>query len=222
MTRRVVRFLVPLLLLACAATVVAATRAGAGRPERCEAFAAASAARAADVTGRGRDLLVVGDSYSAGLLLDDPVRSWPSRLPGRVHVAGFSGSGFSRHASPCGDRSFATRAAAALSPRVATVVVQGGLNDVDQSEQAIRNGFTRLVRVLGDRRVVVIGPPRAPSRARGVPRVDALLRDLAEQHGVAYVSAIDLDLPYLDDRLHLTPTGHRVFGDWVARQLADG
>ena len=40
------------------------------------------------VTGSGGRVLVVGDSYSAGLGLDDPISSWPSRLAGRVHVAG--------------------------------------------------------------------------------------------------------------------------------------
>ena len=59
------------------------------------------------VTGSGERVVVVGDSWSAGLGLDDPVQSWPSRLPGRIHVAGFSGTGFSAHASPCGRVSFA-------------------------------------------------------------------------------------------------------------------
>lgn len=209
----------PLLALACAVTVVAATRAGAWRPDRCERFAAASIARAEAVTGAGPAVLVVGDSYSAGLLLGDSVQSWPSRLPGRVHVAGFSGSGFARHASPCGDRSFATRAADALRPRLGTVIVQGGLNDVDQPEADVRAGFDRLMRVLEGRDVVVVGPPAAPARARGAARLDALLRDLAGQAGAAYVSTYDLDLPYDDDRLHLTSRGHQLFGDAVAARM---
>lgn len=207
------------LTLVLLATTYVAARAGAGRPDRCERFAAASVERAAIVTGSGRDVLVVGDSYSAGLGLSQLGRSWPARLPGRVHVAGFSGSGFSRGASPCGDQSFATRARAALGPHIKAVVVQGGLNDVDQPRDAVIAGFERLIRVVGDRPVVVVGPPNAPARAPGVPAVDRLLRDLAERHGAAYVGTTGLTLPYLDDRLHLTPRGHRLFGDAVAAHL---
>jgi acyl-CoA thioesterase I len=37
---------------------------------------------------------------------------------------------------------------------------------------------------------------------------------------VPYVSTVDLDLPYLDDRLHLQPAGHKIFGDAVAARIA--
>ena len=32
--------------------------------------------------------------------------------------------------------------------------------------------------------------------------------------------SVDLDLPYLDDRLHLTEAGHEAFGDAVAERIA--
>ena len=54
---------------------------------------------------------------------------------------------------------------------------------------------------------------------RGV-YVDALLADLSEEYGVPYVATSDLDLTYLDDRLHLTEDGHRAFGDAVAERIA--
>ena len=53
-----------------------------------------------------------------------------------------------------------------------------------------------------------------------MPRVDRLLAHLSQKYGVPYVSTVDLKLPYLDDRLHLTPAGHRVFGDAVAARIA--
>jgi acyl-CoA thioesterase-1 len=53
-----------------------------------------------------------------------------------------------------------------------------------------------------------------------VPRVDALLASLSEQYGVPYIRTSDLDLTYLDDRLHLTEDGHRDFGDAVAERIA--
>lgn len=197
-----------------------ATRARGADLSRCERFAAESVARAHTVTGSGERVVVIGDSYSAGLGLSSPATSWPSRLPGAVHVAAFSGSGFSRGASECRGVSFADRARAALRGGADLVVVEGGLNDYDQPLADIRAGFARLLRVLDGLRVVVVGPAAAPSRAAGVPRVDALLARLAARHGVPYVAMSGLDLPYLPDDLHLTPAGHRAFGDRVAAALA--
>ena len=65
----------------------------------------------------------------------------------------------------------------------------------------------------------MVGPPAAPSRAGSVPRVDALLADLADRYGASYVSTLGWRLDYLDDGLHLTETGHREFGDLVADQI---
>jgi acyl-CoA thioesterase-1 len=203
-------------------TAVAATQAsGSGLP-RCERFAADSAARARHVAGAGERVVVIGDSWSAGLGLAKPVDSWPSRLEGRVHVAGFSGSGFSALASPCGRVSFADRAGAVVQG-ADLVVVEGGLNDWDHSDSEIRAGYARLMRVLRAAdvpRVVVVGPASAPARAARIPHVDALLADLSEQYGVDYVSTVDLDLDYLGDGLHLTAAGHEAFGDYVDRRLA--
>jgi len=207
------------LVAALVATGVIAARANASL-SKCERFAAASQERAREVTGEGERVVVVGDSWSAGLGLDDSARSWPSRLPGRVHVAGFSGSGFSAKASPCGRVSFSDRAPAALAKGADLVVVEGGLNDFDRSRAEIKAGFARTMKQTASYRTVVVGPATAPSRAAKVPRVDRLLRHLSERYGVAYVSTADLDLPYLDDRLHLTPAGHREFGDAVAERIA--
>jgi acyl-CoA thioesterase-1 len=214
-----------LLTAALVATlsVVLMTRAEAGDTSRCPEFRADSQARADIVTGTGKRVVVIGDSWSAGLGLERIGRSWPSRLEGRVHVAGFSGSGFSRHASPCGRVSFADRARAAVGPGARLVVVQGGLNDWDRTDEEIRQGVRRLMRFLRSadaRRVVVVGPASAASRASEVPRVDGLLRRLTERRGHSYVTTADLDLPYRGDRLHLTEAGHREFGDAVARRIA--
>ncbi len=196
------------------------SRARGAEESRCERFAASSGARARLVTGSGPRVVVIGDSYAAGLGLADPGDSWPSRLDGTVHVAGFSGSGFSAGASSCDDVSFAERASVAVRPGADLVVVEGGLNDHDQSDAAIRAGFSRLLAQLRGHRVVIVGPPEAPSRAGAVPRVDALLAELAEQYDAAYVRTSGWTLTYLEDRLHLTPEGHRTFGDHVARALA--
>lgn len=218
-----VRVLVLTAALVAALSVALMTRADAEDTSRCAEFRADSRARAEIVTGTGKRVVVIGDSWSAGLGLDRIGRSWPSRLSGRVRVAGFSGSGFSEEASPCGEVSFADRAPAAVGQGARLVVVQGGLNDWDRSDEEIRQGFRsvmRLLRSLDVRRVVVVGPATAPSRADQVPRVDALLRRLTERRGLDYVSTADLDLPYRGDRLHLTEAGHQLFGDSVARRIA--
>jgi acyl-CoA thioesterase-1 len=209
-----------LLLLVLAVTVVTVQlveRAGAGT-SYCAQHTAQADRRADLVSGAGAPVTVIGDSWSVGLGLERLADSWPSRLPGRVTVEGFSGSGFSRTASPCGDESFATRAAD-VPPR-GLVVVEGGLNDYDRATSAITLGFARMVRSLEGRRVVVVGPAAAPSRAAAVPRVDRLLSRLAAANGVPYVATSDLRLPYLSDRLHLTAEGHVLFGDAVAQRLA--
>ena len=137
------------------------------------------------VTGSGERVVVVGDSWSAGLGLDEPVQSWPSRLPGRVHVAGFSGTGFSAHASPCGRVSFADRAPAALKGGADLVIVEGGLNDYDRSRAEIKAGFARVMRAAAPYRTVVVGPATAPARAAKVARVDRLLAHLSHKYAVA-------------------------------------
>lgn len=197
---------------------------------RCDRFAqAADARRVADAgPAGGPRVVVVGDSWSVGLGLDRPNASWPSRLASelgaRVHVEGFSGSGFGAFSSPCGRVSFADRAGRALAgPGAAgeVLVVEGGLNDVDQPDAAVASGFRRVLAQAGDRPVLVVGPASAPARAALVPDVDGLLERLSAQHGVTYLRTSDLELPYLADGLHLTETGHRAFGDAVAAAVAD-
>jgi acyl-CoA thioesterase I len=187
--------------------------------ERCARFALQAAARERLVTGTGQRVAVLGDSYSVGLGLRDPQRSWPSEIHGRVHVFGFSGSGFSAHASGCHHVSYADRVGRAAR-NAQVVVVEGGLNDVDQSTAEIRTGVRRVLRALRDNKVVVVGPAPAPARAAGVQRVDALLAEECARAGVRYLSMLDQSLPYLTDRLHLTAAGHRAFGRAVERALS--
>jgi acyl-CoA thioesterase-1 len=207
------------VLLAAVLAFNVVAGAGAGEP-RCTVHREDARERAALVTGSGERAVVIGDSWSVGLGLDDLEGSWPSRLDDETHVAGFSGSGFSEGASPCGRVSFADRATAALRGGADLVVVEGGLNDYDQPSAAVEHGFDRLMRTLAGHRVVVVGPAAAPSRARAVPRVDDLLARLSAAYAVPYVPTSDLELPYLHDRLHLTEAGHAEFGDAVAARIA--
>lgn len=221
-----VRPLVLVLVVAVLAAVVGVVVRGTASADdvaRCERHRADAAARAALVTGEGHDTVVIGDSWSVGFLLGRPSAAWPARLPGQVSVDGFSGSGFSATASPCPGVSFAERAPRAVAGGADLVVVEGGLNDYDQPEQSVREGFaalmTRLAPYVSEGKVVVVGPPPAPARARGAQRVDRWLRALCEEYGVAYLSTARLDVSYLPDRLHPDAAGHAEFGRFVAAHL---
>jgi acyl-CoA thioesterase-1 len=189
--------------------------------DRCARFTVASDAREASVVGgSGPRVLVIGDSWSVGLGLADPHRSWPQQLTGeRVRVDGFSGSGYAATASPCAGASFPQRARQAARRHYDLVIVEGGLNDFDRPAAEIRSGVRRVLASFAGTPVVMVGPASAPSRRRGVQRVDGLLAAEAARAGVRYVSTTDLALPYLPDRLHLTAAGHREFGDFVATAI---
>lgn len=214
----------PLLATLVAVALVAglilnsSDRASGDDNEKCARLARLSAERASADVGSGPRVAVIGDSYAFGTGLRRPATSWPSRLPGRVHVDGFPGSGFSALASNCPGVSYADRAPAAARG-ADLVVVEGGLNDVDRRRTKIRAGFQRLMRALAGREVVIVGPAAAPERLRGVPRVDRLLARLADRAGATYVRMSRLDLGYLPDRLHLTQAGHDAFGDAVAKAV---
>lgn len=189
--------------------------------ERCARFALQSEARERLTAGRGDRVVVIGDSYSVGLGLRDPRTSWPSRLPGEVHVFGFSGSGFSRDASTCPGVSYDVREPRALRRGAGLVVVEGGLNDHDQPVSEIRQGFRRLFQRLDGQSVLVVGPAAAPARAAAAARVDAILAEESARAEVEYLSMLGHRFSYLTDGLHLTRAGHRAFGDVVARVVAD-
>lgn len=190
------------------------------RVARCERFAAEWQARAAAVSGSGARVVVIGDSWSSGFALKSPQHSWPSRLTGRVYVDGFPGSGFSAHASGCHAVSYAQRAPKDLRRHPSLVVVEGGLNDYDQSAAAISTGFRRLMSELRGQHVVVIGPALAPSRAAYVSRVDRILAGLSAKAHVPYFSTKGLKLTYVSDELHPDQAGTDRFGDAVAAFIA--
>ncbi|MFL6059722.1 MAG: SGNH/GDSL hydrolase family protein, partial [Marmoricola sp.] len=178
----------------------------------CQRFARQSELRQQVVTGSGAPVAVIGDSYAVGLGLRHPARGWTRSLPGRVHVFGFSGSGFSRTASPCTGASYAARAPAALAIRPRLIVVEGGLNDVGQPPHRVLSGFRHLMAELAGHDVVVVGPADAPLRARGARRVDQLLAWACRHDGIRYFSMIRDHFHYLGSGLHLTPASHRAFG----------
>lgn len=191
------------------------------RVARCERYQQTADAVESRVPAAEAALVVIGDSWSVGLGLEDRSAAWPSRLPSSTRVAGFSGSGYGALASSCGAVSFADRAPEALrdtAPGV-PVIVEGGLNDWDSTDAEITAGFHNLMRELRGHEVLVAGPPAAPARAAFMGRVSSLLADLCHRAGVRYLPTDDLDLIYQPDGLHPSPAGAAVFGDAVAAAL---
>ncbi|WP_109506559.1 SGNH/GDSL hydrolase family protein [Nocardioides speluncae] len=205
-----------LLTAACVGSAAADDAA-----QRCADIAARSEERARVVTGSGAPVLVIGDSYAMGSDLDDPARSWPAYLDGQVRVDGFAGSGFSRSAGPCRGVAYADRARRDLARWPGMIVVQGGLNDYDVPAAQVEADARRLLRTLAGRDVVLVGPAAAPARQAGAYRVDTVLARLAALAGVPYISTASWELDYLPDRLHLTPEGHRDFGERDATALRE-
>ena len=75
-------------LVTATLAVHVAARARGAEASRCERFAAASVLRGQAVTGAGAQVVVVGDSYSAGLGLDDPAtRGRPGSRAGSTSPA---------------------------------------------------------------------------------------------------------------------------------------
>lgn len=157
---------------------------------------------------------VLGDSYTAGLGLEDPTEGWAFQVGGAV--AGVGGTGFV-NGGPCGGQSFGERLDDVLATQPGTLVVQGGLNDTGQSPDTLRDAAAELLEAAADTpRVVVLGPVDAPA-TQDEAAVDAALSDAARDAGREYVSGLDWDLEFLPDRLHLTEDGH----DALARHVTE-
>lgn len=163
-------------------------------------------------------VVVIGDSYSAGYGVPTVTMAWPFLAFPSVAVEAAAGTGFVEP-GPCGDESFATHAAAAVRYRPRTVVVQGGINDIDYTQTTIEGAVEKLVRRLSasGSTVIVVGPPLAPAKpAAAVRDVDAALRKAASQTRVQYLSALGWRLSYGPDGLHMTAASHAEFARRVA------
>ncbi|MDQ5862305.1 MAG: SGNH/GDSL hydrolase family protein [Actinomycetota bacterium] len=161
--------------------------------------------------GDGEPLTVVGDSYSQGFGLEDPRQSWVASLGHKVAVKASSGAGFTK-GGLCNGQSLVQLA----HGESGTVIIQGGLNDVDADGLAPKVKEA-IDKVEGD--VVLVGPPLAPNLdAAKIKAVDATMAKAAADAGAKYVSAVGWNLSY-SDGLHLTPASHREFGRRVGAQL---
>lgn len=183
------------------------------RQQRIEAAECAAAeALDARLPGDAAGVVVVGDSYAAGLGLDQYDDAWPSHLGRDVRVRAASGAGWAR-GGLCDRPTLSTLAEGAEGD---VVVLQGGLNDtLDDAEVA--GAALAEVSVDADH-VVVVGPPRTPA-FEGEVGMDAVLRSAADELDATYVSLLHLDLPMQADGMHVTAEGHERIADEVRPAL---
>lgn len=202
-----------------------AARFNASQAAQCQAMTAINRQRGDDVpvSSGGETVVVLGDSWSQGVLLDNPREQTWSTAVGRLngwttYVNAIGGTGFA-HDGFCGDQKYATRIPSVLAHNPDMVIVQGGLNDTADTNDGIAAGDSALLhRLAGVRDVVVIGPPAAPARPEAA-RVDAALRATTQQAGRRYVSTLEWALPYGPDQLHMTAEGHQQFAQMVTAAL---
>lgn len=166
--------------------------------------------------------VVLGDSYTAGDGLTSLDDRWAEHLGyaqgWSVDVDGVGSTGF-LNGGACGDKQFSARLDGVLAAGPDVLIIQGGVNDWQQSPADVRAAASDLLdRAKDVPRVVVVGPAPAPSRG-DLAAVDDALAAAAESSQREYISALGWDLEFLPDRLHMTPAGHAEYADRVAASL---
>lgn len=170
----------------------------------------------------GASIAFLGDSYTQGQKLDDPLTAFPyvaaKDLGASPTVNGRGGSGFVFD-GPCADSRYADRIKAVLRTEPQTLVIQGGINDLGRGgqEQAARELLTLAERRLPDAKLVLVGPADAPGLDQSeVDQTAEGMRRAAESSGAVFVDLRELPIEFLPDRVHATEAGHAVIGQAVA------
>ncbi|WP_162235852.1 SGNH/GDSL hydrolase family protein [Frigoribacterium sp. Leaf44] len=190
----------------------------------CESVGAYERSTGGSVHTRGKasGIAVIGDSYSAGDHLSNRDEAWVNDFSGdtglSLNVFAESGTGIVNPGF-CGNGRYEARISSALLSLPDSLMIQGGLNDVDASDEELTSETRDLlntVRVVP--RVFVIGPPDTPAR-QGEDRVDDILRKECADLDIAYISALHWPLEFGPDQEHLTATGHAEFATSLEASL---
>ena len=216
-SRFVASFIASLVVLAGGAAAAVQVKDNVTNGQRCEAIQSRIAETGEVVQGRGAaGTVVLGDSYAAGDWLEDRSQGWAYAVAedaAGIGMTGYTNGGY------CGDGSFSERLRSVTDLHPSTLIIQGGLNDSEASAHQIEAAASDLLdRVEDIDRVVIIGPTNAPAKS-DLAKVDRALAAAAADHEREYISALDWDLEFLPDRLHLTPAGHAEFAELVKASL---
>ena len=216
-SRFVASFIASLVILAGGTTAAVQVKDNVTNGQRCEAIQSRIAETGEVVQGRGAaGTVALGDSYAAGDWLDDRTQGWAYMVAkdvAGVGLTGYTNGGY------CGDGSFSERLSTVTDLRPSTLIIQGGLNDSEASAHQIETAASDLLEDVADiPTVILIGPTNAPAKS-DLAKVDRALAAAAKDHQREYISALEWDLEFLPDRLHLTPAGHVGFADLVRARL---
>lgn len=188
----------------------------------------ANASRRASAIDPSKPLIAfLGDSYTQGQKMDDPLDAFPyiaAEIAGdSALVNGRGGSGFVFD-GPCADQAFSYRIDSVLSHDFDVLVVQGGVNDLGRSGQdrAARDLLAAVRTHRPNTTVLLVGPAAAPGVSRS--EVDATAEGMsraAETAEASFIDLRDLSIDFLPDGVHPTITGHETIGEAVAKVLLD-
>lgn len=204
--------------------IITSVQASQQKTERCQAETAYASKNGSVITAsEGKTAVaIMGDSYTTGEFLPDRSKGWAYQVGAgkdwAVKLNGVGGTGFV-NPGPCGAQAYSDRIARVLTLDPQVLIVEGGLNDANASAADIQAG-ARLVLTQASEipKVIVVGPP-APPTGKDYAAIDRALSEAAAAAGRQYVSALDWDLEYLPDGLHLTEASHSEFASNVAREV---
>ena len=184
----------------------------------CRPILAVQAAQARLNTVGTPQLVVIGDSYAAGVGPASVSQSWPRLLTGwHVYVLAHGGAGFTKPG--CGGGQFGNEVSPAIARKPTKVVIEGGLNDqaglssIKSDADAVLSRFPRGA-------AVVVGPASPPSEPLAtLKRIDGDLKSAAAAHGDTYVTLLGVLSPSEFNFLHPSAAGEVVIARLVQAAL---
>ncbi len=163
-------------------------------------------------------LVVIGDSYAAGVGPASVSQSWPRLLTGwHVYVIAHGGAGFTKPG--CGGGQFGDEVSAAIMRKPTKVVIEGGLND-QAGLSSIKSDADAVLARFPRGAAVVVGPASPPSeRLSTLMIIDGDLKSAAVTHGDAYVTLLGVLSPSDFNFLHPSAAGEIVIARSVQAAL---
>lgn len=175
----------------------------------CRPILAVQAAQARLNSVGTPQLVVIGDSYAAGIGPASVSQSWPRLLTGwHVYVLAHGGAGFTK--AGCGGGQFGNEVSSAIARKPKKVVIEGGLND-QAALSSIKSDADAVLSSFHTGAAVVVGPASPPSEHLATLKIiDEDLKSAAAARGDAYVTLLGVLTPSEFKFRHPTAAGEVV------------
>lgn len=161
---------------------------------------------------------ILGDSYTAGDGLEEYRDGWAyqyAQLTGTfTSVAGVGQTGYV-NGGYCGGQTFAER----LPKATSTLIIQGGLNDSENTADEIRNAATALLASVTTTETVILVGPLDVNGYDNEATVDKILKAAATDADRVYVSALNWDVELQEDGVHPNEKGAHEYATLLAQAL---